>query len=431
MVFTVKELFGYIQSKDNIWFYGAGKRAERYLYCCGKEGIPVDGILVSDREGNPFEKEGIQVLALNELVDRGLDAKELNIIVTMAGGMKRWLSDFCVMPKFKSVVFLAEKLYREMGIWELKYRFGDVQDRYELVTDYPLAEDFQGVLVERKSGLAMMRIPQHFGMQLLENLLEFASRGEFEKEFGELTVLPVVRKTGITDSLAQKQKIEIYVATSHMDKAESEPERIGGYIPIQVGAALTDIRKCCITDDTGSNISNKNRDYCECTGLYWIWKNTSGQSYVGLCHYRRRLMLDDESVCYMQQQAVDLVVAHPQFEKDCIREYFGQYIYDQDWQLLKQEITNYDSTYEVYFERYEKGRYYFPCNIALWKRNWFDRYCEFAFSVAERIELFYQERGIMREDRYMGYLFEQMSTLFIMRHYHEMKIVCSQIEWVK
>ena len=142
-------------------------------------------------------------------------------------------------------------------------------------------------------------------------------------------------------------------------------------------------------------------------------------------------MLDDRSVEYLKQHGIDLVAAHPQFEAESVKDFFQQYISCRDWELLKQEIENYDPSYAVYFERYERGRYYFPCNVALWKRNWFDRYCEFAFSVVERIEAFYRDRGIIREDRYIGYLFEQLSTVFIMRHYNEMNVVCSQIEWMK
>jgi hypothetical protein len=72
-----------------------------------------------------------------------------------------------------------------------------------------------------------------------------------------------------------------------MDKARAEEIRQGAYLPIQVGASLTDVRKGCLTDHTGDHISHRNRDYCECTGLYWIWKNYTEADYLGLCHYRR------------------------------------------------------------------------------------------------------------------------------------------------
>lgn len=431
MISTVKELFEYMRGRERVWLYGAGKRAEHYLYCCGKSGIPVEGILVSARENNPFEKDGRPVLTLEELAGRGVKAEELNIVVTMAGGAKKWVDVFWGKPRFKSLVFPADKVYAEMCIQELKFRYEEAQDRYDLLTDYPLVEEFQGVLAERNSGRIVLRVPQFFGLGLLQPLVKYASCEEFEEEFGPLTILSPVKKTGITASLACQEKIEVYVVTSHLDRSESGISVLGGYLPIQAGAALTEIRKGCLTDDTGDNISGRNRNYCECTALYWIWKNTSGQNYVGLCHYRRRLMLDDRSVEYLKQHGIDLVAAHPQFEAESVKDFFQQYISCRDWELLKQEIENYDPSYAVYFERYERGRYYFPCNVALWKRNWFDRYCEFAFSVVERIEAFYRDRGIIREDRYIGYLFEQLSTVFIMRHYNEMNVVCSQIEWMK
>lgn len=41
-----------------------------------------------------------------------------------------------------------------------------------------------------------------------------------------------------------------------------------------------------IGDNTGDNISLRNPNYCELTGLYWAWKNLKCD-YIGLCHYRR------------------------------------------------------------------------------------------------------------------------------------------------
>lgn len=63
-------------------------------------------------------------------------------------------------------------------------------------------------------------------------------------------------------------------------------------VPIQVGAALADTHfSGFLHDDTGENISYKNRSYCELTAQYWAWKNVSAD-YYGFFHYRRYLYPD-------------------------------------------------------------------------------------------------------------------------------------------
>lgn len=63
-------------------------------------------------------------------------------------------------------------------------------------------------------------------------------------------------------------------------------------VPIQVGAALADSHfPGYLYDDTGDNISAKNRSYCELTAQYWAWKNIEAD-YYGFFHYRRYLYPD-------------------------------------------------------------------------------------------------------------------------------------------
>ena len=65
--------------------------------------------------------------------------------------------------------------------------------------------------------------------------------------------------------------------------------------PIQVGAALMDSRfPGFLHDDTGDNISVKNRSYCELTAQYWAWKNVKA-GYYGFFHYRRYLYPDSKA----------------------------------------------------------------------------------------------------------------------------------------
>ena len=62
------------------------------------------------------------------------------------------------------------------------------------------------------------------------------------------------------------------------------------FLPIQVGKSISRIDIGIIGDDTGDNLSNKNKSYCELTGIYWFWKNRPIPKYVGLYHYRRYFM---------------------------------------------------------------------------------------------------------------------------------------------
>lgn len=52
-----------------------------------------------------------------------------------------------------------------------------------------------------------------------------------------------------------------------------------------------------IGDDSGENISGKNRNYCECTALFWAWKNyqkIGNPDYIGFMHYRRLFALKED-----------------------------------------------------------------------------------------------------------------------------------------
>ena len=76
-------------------------------------------------------------------------------------------------------------------------------------------------------------------------------------------------------------KIRMIVATHKPYWMPEDPV----YLPVQVGAAGRESLGFQ-RDDEGENISAKNPNYCELTGLYWAWKNLDAD-YIGLVHYRR------------------------------------------------------------------------------------------------------------------------------------------------
>jgi hypothetical protein len=45
------------------------------------------------------------------------------------------------------------------------------------------------------------------------------------------------------------------------------------FLPIHVGKEISAVDLPYQVDNTGTNISSKNKNYCELTALYWAWKN--------------------------------------------------------------------------------------------------------------------------------------------------------------
>jgi hypothetical protein len=67
--------------------------------------------------------------------------------------------------------------------------------------------------------------------------------------------------------------------------------------PLMSGNAFLNYKTDIKGDDSGENISTKNRYYSELTGIYWVWKNTQND-ITGACHYRRYFTAQPEPFLY-------------------------------------------------------------------------------------------------------------------------------------
>ena len=85
--------------------------------------------------------------------------------------------------------------------------------------------------------------------------------------------------------MSQNENIRIYVI-SHSEEDIKKIKEDEIYIPLFVGRNGKDNLGFLSDDSFKGNISSKNKDYCELTGLYWMWKE-SDADIIGLCHYRR------------------------------------------------------------------------------------------------------------------------------------------------
>lgn len=208
-------------------------------------------------------------------------------------------------------------------------------------------------------------------------------------------------------------------------------------VPIQVGAELSPERiPGAIPDNTGINISEKNRSYCELTAQYWVWKNDTAD-YMGFFHYRRFLSFSKYSLPYVLEKNMDaktlrrhgydpenirkIIAAHDLIAPKA--EEMHQTVYDyycltpnerkQDIDLVKlimaESYPQYLQAMEIYFSQ---TKMYF-CNIYIMKRELFHEYCTFLFGILEKYEQLCDKTGYTAQEmRAEGFLAERIFGVF-------------------
>lgn len=225
----------------------------------------------------------------------------------------------------------------------------------------------------------------------------------------------------------RKNLMEVYMTRSHKDHLlESPYERPAWLHPIQAGAALTDEKLEEIRDCIGDNISSKNANYCELTALYWIWKNRLCEGgtaeYYGLFQYRRVLELTKEDIVQLSEDQIDVVLPYPTVCEPCIWEHHERYVKDSDWDAMLQALADLQPEYYKRVSEIFSQQYMYNFNIILAKKDILQAYCEWLFPILKKTEELSVPRGNERADRYIGYLGENLLTLYFLCNKEKLKI---------
>lgn len=258
------------------------------------------------------------------------------------------------------------------------------------------------------------------GLKIQERIQTGSLLRDYRKQYADCCFIPY-EECLLSEVSKPKIVLEVYMAKFYKDKkivSYTLPEWV---IPIQVGKALTDIRvaECC--DNTGDHISEKNVDYSEGTALYWMWKNTKGQDYIGLFHYRRQMAMGATTL--KQMLSYDMLLTPPTYLGVSVKDFFCRYfVLFFDWKLMMEYIKEYDADYYETAQKYEKRQFYFSSNIFIMRREFFDEMCVFIFEVLEKIDAFYHKSGLERKDRYLGYLVENLLSIYVMHHAEKLKL---------
>jgi len=260
---------------------------------------------------------------------------------------------------------------------------------------------------------------------LIDNVLEYELMGRyFEKEYHFRLLEKEKPGQG-----ADKKTVEVYMAKSIYDKILTQnccyPEFV---IPVQAGAALTSEKIEKLGDNTGCNLSIKNKYYSEMTVTYWAWKNRQAD-YMGICHYRRWLDIQDE-LEQIETGNVDIILPLPFVCSQRASEQFMRYISEEEYQIFCRILK------QTYPERMEEmlavleGKLIYNYNMFLARREIFAEYCNFIFTVLEQVDGYYEKHNLEKRPRFLGYLAEILTSTFFLLHQNRWRIVHAGKCWV-
>lgn len=348
--------------------------------------IHLEGFVVTSRSGNPSILNNLKVYELAELTD-----KEICILIATPQDIQMKIVDFLDEQGFHNHICMT---------WELE-------------------AELMGAYYAKQGGFLVL-------------------------PGGAAPVLPATAQDEERTFAKALPEANCYMAKFYRDKQVQTDYPVPAWVQaIQVGAALTDERVAALTDDIGENISARNVNYCELTALYWIWKNRlagahvetahtsevigihapSSDAYAGVYQYRRLLDINDAQLAHLAAYDVDVVLPYPTMCEPDIFEHHERYVKSSDWDAMVQALEELHPEYMETYHRIFKGNYMYNYNILLAKETVLCDYCAWLFPILERTEELSDPKGWERADRYIGYLGENLETLYFMHHAEDYKIL--------
>ena len=224
------------------------------------------------------------------------------------------------------------------------------------------------------------------------------------------------------------------------------------YIPIQCGVDSTGLDLGILGDNTGDNISGRNRYWSEITGLYWAWKNMTPVDIIGLCSYRRFFNfkhgpfipitkvepksnyseIDNIKIPDIPRllDKYDIIVPKKYWYAYSIRNVCRMNYNIEDFRVLQDVINELYPDYSFAFKDYfERHNYFYGHNMFIMRWSDFDAYCKWVFDILLETErrtdpVSYSVSRV----RLYGYMHELLLSLYIFKN--KLKKYESQLTWV-
>ena len=205
------------------------------------------------------------------------------------------------------------------------------------------------------------------------------------------------------------------------------------YLPILVGN--NKVKNNYLRDNTGDNISKKNKNYCELTALYWAWKNLDNK-YIGLCHYRRYFSKKEKCGIFefinikgkrnfiMKKneyenilKKYDIILPKKLFlDGLSVKEHYEKYHNIKDLETVRDMIKVSYKEDLIFFDKIMKKKYLYPYNMFVMNKKFLDEYCIWLFNILFELE---KRIDISNYDDYQtrvyGFLSERLFNVWVLK----------------
>lgn len=423
MKFHRDELISVCRNHEKIYIYGAGQNATLVYRFLEKQKIYAEGFIVTEMSGNPEELFGHAVITVDKLC---ISSDYLILVpVSEMGKAFKEICNHLADNRVHNVYFFTRDLLECVRIEVASYKVYDVFNTgiYHYEKKVPVEKGHSIFSMKRENSEYHWRIRNDAVVEQNINSIndvfpDVSALEEFETQYGKYHVFRALEA-----GMGEKENLgAVYMACSHVDKAGLHDSIPSWMTPIQVGAELTDRNICEVKDNSGENISGRNKNYSECTALYWMWKNAPKVDYIGLCHYRRHFDLGENGIRQIAVSDLDVLVTAPTFVNETIGTFFATLTPKVDLQMMLKVMEKIYPEYMLTAESFFASRFLPPCNLFIMKYDLFQEYAEFVFSITFEIERLYDEIGFCRGDRYMGYIVECLLGIFLMKNKERLKI---------
>lgn len=218
------------------------------------------------------------------------------------------------------------------------------------------------------------------------------------------------------------KKINIFIGI--FKKCEIPSNKI--YIPLQLGAEGKE-NLLYQRDNDGENISSKNANYCELSGLYWIWKNVN-VDIVGLVHYRRfffknqfyhkfKSVLKEKDIKKILQRSDVIVSKKVKILHGTVREQYGQMHHIKDYDMCRKIIKKKYPDYIQAFDIVSDRNYFYAYNMCIMNKEQLNNYCKWLFDILFELESKVDISNYSNYDkRIYGFLSERLFNVWLVKN---------------